>query len=51
MTKNCEHCSQTDVKRIDSVLVDLNLKNKYELQVYDLDYEELPANFKLRRVP
>jgi hypothetical protein len=38
-SKQCEHCSADDIKTIDSITEKLKLKDKLQLQVYDLDHE------------
>ncbi len=50
-SKDCQHCSLRDTATIDTLMDQFKLKAKYTLQVYDLDHEELPANFTLRRIP
>jgi hypothetical protein len=50
-SKECEHCNIRDVATIDSLLERFKLKSKLALQMYDLDHEELPPNFTLRRIP
>lgn len=37
-SKECEHCSMSDVKRIDGVLEEMKVKSKYGLQIFDLDH-------------
>jgi hypothetical protein len=50
-SKECEHCTIKDVATVDTLLERLKLKSKLTLQIYDLDHEELPSSFTLRRVP
>lgn len=41
----------SDVKRVDNVLEELKLRSKYGLQIFDLDHEEMPSSFKIKRTP
>ena len=50
-SKQCGQCTIRDVNKVDTLLDRLKLKSKFTLQIYDLDHEELPPNFTLRRIP
>jgi hypothetical protein len=50
-SKECEHCSLADYWNVKSVLREIGNGKDYDVQIFDLDLEEMPAGLQLPRVP